>query len=644
MLTNHIHPLTRPAQVLLLAVLSPSAPAAPQALEAIVVTATRTASPLAEVPGSITLITRQELEAKGSGELVDALRGTTGIHVQGIGGGGRKALSLRGMESKHTLILVDGKRVPGSNDVFGPNTDYQYDWLPVEQIERIEVVRGPMSVLYGSDALGGVINLITRQAGKKWSGQIKTTGRHSGNQDGGDGYQATFSAGGGLSEHWRLQLNALQAQRSAVADVRNPLQSALEAREQRQLGLDLQWQPAIGHTLRLEHNEGREQRDQDLLTRANKPYRSHYDQERRHTALGWDGLFGAVATKLRAYQSSLKVENSATPGGTATDPQHLRERVIEGYATVPLGKRHLITAGLEYRTEWLAHPKLPQGEQEAGLASAYFQDEIEFTPQLRLTLGARQDEHERFGGEFSPRLALAWDATEQWTLRTGYGHGFRSPTLKQIAPDYRFAAGLFIIQSNPALQPETNDAWEVGARYAGNRLEVDAAVFDNQVRNLIDTRFNRMLDKSLQEWVYDNVAEARLRGIELSARWQLNSTFSLSANYQYLDAEDGAGKRLERRPRHTLAAGLAWEQNGWQASLRAEHQAVQQTIPPGASQLTDLPAYTLWSAQLRKTLNPRLSIAVGIENVSDVRLAEQSPNFRHEEYPRTLWLELRGRF
>jgi len=123
-----------------------------QQLDEVIVTATRSEISTADAPGSVTVISRQDIERKSSNNIVDLIRATPGISIRGIGSGGRKSINIRGMESKHTLILIDGKRVPSSNDVIGPNTDYQYDWIPSDLIERIEIVRGPMSVLYGAVA------------------------------------------------------------------------------------------------------------------------------------------------------------------------------------------------------------------------------------------------------------------------------------------------------------------------------------------------------------------------------------------------------------------------------------------------------------------------------------------------------------
>jgi len=616
----------------------------PHPLETLVVTATRTASPLADVPASVTVIERSELQNQGSRTLFDALHGSVGVTVQGIGTGGRKAINLRGLESRHSLLLLDGKRLPSSNDGIGPNTDYQYDWLPLEAIERVEIVRGPMSVLYGSDALGGVINLITRKSATDWSGQVKALSYLNDSDLGGDGHQLSAYASGAMTKEICLKINALQSRRTAVANARDVRQSALEGREQQQLGVTLDWQMLPEQTLTLEHSQGQEDRWYDTLTRRGQVYQSRYDIQRQHTALGWDAWSGEINTQLRAYQSQIEVENSATQGVAPTEPQTLQEQTLEASVHFPFMQQQLISIGAEYREEQLQHPKLNGGEGSARLWSGYMQDDLELTEALRLTLGARYDRHADFGSELSPRVALGWDFAPDWTARTSYGHGFRSPNIKQIAQDYSFAAGTFLIQSNSALQPETNDAWELGIHYAQTAWEFDAAVFDNRVNNLIDTRFERLLDNGLQQWVYDNISDARLRGLELATTWQLNAAFSMTANYQYLDAKDGDGTRLERRPRHTLNASLNWQQGNWQARLSHHYTRDEMLVPPGSQNLVAVPNYGLWDIHLRRTLKHGFSVSLGIENLGDVNLMEKSADVRHEVYPRSLWLEMRGEF
>lgn len=613
-----------------------------ETLGEIIVTATRTEISTQEAPGSVTVINRKEIEKKGGENILDIIRGTPGINLQGIGSGGRKALSLRGMESKHTLILVDGKRIPGSNDVIGPNTDYQYDWIPLGNIERIEIVRGPMSVLYGSDALGGVVNVITRKPEQKLSGDIKLTGRIAEDNSGSDGHDAQFNLRGNANDKIQFSLGGQKFRRSAVESKLNPSQSAIEGREKQQLSLGLNWQPIQNHDIEFEYSNGQENRWQDTASRGT-PYRSSYDIDRKQISLGWKGKLGKTNTALRAYKSNVDVVNHATNGVTATSPQKLKDTVVEGNINFAVGEKQSFTVGMEHRTEELENTRLPNGSEEFTLKSAYFQDEIDVSDNVLVTLGARVDDHEVFGNETSPRASIVWNATERLTLKGSYGHGFRAPNIKQVSPGYTFPLGIFVITSNPDLKPETNDAYELGANYSTEKFTVNAAVFDNKVKNLIDTRFDKLLPGGvLQQWTYDNIDEARLKGLELSTKVKLSQNLNLNAGYQYLDAKDGSGKGLERRPRHTLSTGITWDKNGWQFDLNAEYladQSIEQTRV-----ITKVPDYTLWNVGVRKSINKHFDVAAGIENLTDVRLEDESSAFRHEEYPRTLRLELRGHF
>ena len=616
----------------------------PDTLSDITVTATRAETKVKQAPSSVTVITRQEIAQQGSENLLDAIRGTPGVSLQGIGSGGRKSISLRGMESKHTLLLVDGKRLPASNDVIGPNTDYQYDTLPVEQIERIEVVRGPMSVLYGSDALGGVINVITRAPSQARSGDVKLTSRSASGDGGGDGHDLEFNLSGGVRPNLQLSIGGQQSRRSAVSSQLDPRQSAIEGKEKQQLALSADWQPAAGQHVTLEHNAGQENRWYNTVTRTNTPYQSSYDIDRQQTSLGWKGALGKTVSSLRAYQNDIEIVNHATAPGVATDPQKLQDTVVEGNTRFAIGDKHFITTGLEHRTERLENPKLSGGKADISLRSAFVQDEIEITPRTHLTLGVRQDEHDIFGGETSPRVSIVHDVNDDLTLKASYGHGFRAPTLKQVSPGYAFQTGKIIIKSNPELQPETNDALELGANYTHGKLNLSTAVFDNKVKNLIDTRLDKTLAGGVQEWVYANTDEANLRGVEVSADVSVRDGLALNANYQYLDAKDGDQQRLDRRPRHTLSAGVEWEKKGWKTNLRAEHLADQAIASPTTGIMTDAPNYTLWNVGTRKAVTKHVEVGVGIENLTDVRLEEKSTAFRHEEYPRTLRLELKGSF
>jgi len=607
-------------------------------LDDVIVTATRSEINVTEAPGSVTVIKRKEIKQKGAENVLDIIRGTSGITLQGVGTGGRKAITLRGMGSKHTLLLVDGKRIPATNDAIAPNTDYQFDWIPTDNIERIEIVRGPMSVLYGADALGGVINIITRKPNKELQGNIKLTSRLANgdfNNDG-DGHDLELNLSGSANDKLQFSLSAQQARRESLESKLKPQQSAIEGRKKQQLSLGLDWQPRDGHNIELDMTKGQEDRWFDTQTRSKKLYQSQYDVERDQVSLGWKGSIGKTNSSLRAYQSSIDIVNSATNGVRATSPQKLTESALEGNISFPVGQKQFITTGFEHRTEKLKNANLKTGEEDVTLQSLYLQDEIDLAENLLFTLGARLDDHEIFGNETSPRASLVWNTTDNLILKASFGHGFRAPNIKQVSPDYVFALGTIKISGNPALKPETNNAFELGANYSTDKYNIDAAIFDNKVKNLID------LTGPITDRTYKNISEARLKGFELSSKVSLTKALNLKTSYQYLDAKDNDGNRLKHRPRHALSSGITWDKNDWQLGLNAQYLSGQIIEHNRVS--TDVPGYTIWNASVRKPINKNLELAAGIDNLTDVRLEDKSIAFLHEEYPRTLKLELRGSF
>lgn len=164
--------------------------------ETLVVTASATEQNVKDAPASISVITQQDLQRKPVQNLKDVLRDVPGVQLTNEGDN-RKGVSIRGLSSSYTLILVDGKRVNSRNAVFRHN-DFDLNWIPVDAIERIEVVRGPMSSLYGSDALGGVVNIITKKIGQKWTGTLSADTAIQEHRDRGDTYNGQFFTSGPL--------------------------------------------------------------------------------------------------------------------------------------------------------------------------------------------------------------------------------------------------------------------------------------------------------------------------------------------------------------------------------------------------------------------------------------------------------------
>ena len=213
------------------------AQASATALPAVTVTATLAEQDARTAPASVTVIGREELEARNATDLLDAVRGAPGLTLSPRQVGGRKTLALRGLEGKHTLTLIDGRRISASDDVVG-HSDYQYGWLPMSAIERIEVIRGPMSALYGSEALGGVVNMVTRQPKDRWIGSVGITGSNPTSASEGEptGKASVFAAGP-VGERLTLRVNGEVSHAAPVADRKDPRVSEIEGHHSQAGGL-----------------------------------------------------------------------------------------------------------------------------------------------------------------------------------------------------------------------------------------------------------------------------------------------------------------------------------------------------------------------------------------------------------------------
>ncbi|MGO1893848.1 MAG: TonB-dependent receptor plug domain-containing protein, partial [Luteimonas sp.] len=322
-------------------------------LDAIVVTATATETPLVQAPASASVITRQELQARPVLDLADALRGAPGITFDGIGMG-RRGVRIRGMDSEYTLVLIDGQRINPASDAIA-HADFDLGWIPVDGIERIEVVRGPMSALYGSEALGGVVNIITRAAPDTWRGSLRHGGGVVSGGHGGGVVQTGVQAAGPLV---RDRLGAtFQVERREKDPTRDPDDERLteqEGRKAETARMALSWTPTDDQRIDFSHLAGRERRERDALQAGGMPYvyRSVDDIDRRQTSLAHRGSWWWGDTQLRASRATLDRENSRDRG-TPAQPQSLTDDIVDGMVTLHAGQRHRLSAGAEWRRERL---------------------------------------------------------------------------------------------------------------------------------------------------------------------------------------------------------------------------------------------------------------------------------------------------
>ena len=610
--------------------------AAPEAtqLDPVVVTATATDRLASDAPASISVITREQIQARAVLDLSDALRGTTGVTIAGVGFG-RRGIRIRGMDPEYTLVLLDGQRVNAASDAIA-HADFDLGWMPAAAIERIEVVRGPMSSLYGSEALGGVVNVISRRATDAWQGNLVYNGGVVGGNRGGNTTQAGLYAGGALVPGTLgLSVFAEHRQKDATQD---PTDQRLDEQEQRRVNTGravLTWTPDDKQRIDLSHLEGNEFRKRSALQAGSAPYvyDTIDDIRRRQTTLAHQGDWSWGQTRVSAYRSKLERENRRDIG-EATRPQDLRDDIVDGRATLNLGASHRISVGGEWRRERLDDASAAvSGQVEAIQTAIFLQDEIEITDGLSVVVGDRADHHSDFGWHHSPRAYAVWHLNDAFTLKGGVGTGFKAPSLKQLSPEYSAVGGggRFTIVGNPLLKPEQNTSYELSAAWRHNGWSAQTTVFQNDLKDLIQTvcvRSCGIRGRELRN--YTNVAEARIRGIELAGTIPLAEQLRLEANYSWLDTEDReTGQKLNERPERSGAASLVWEHGPLQTTLRGEYVGPQKQAS-GATQVT-LPDYTLVSLDTRWAITPKLSLVLGVDNIADKRLDETGALYAYPE-------------
>ena len=637
---------TIPLVILLQAPLLSAQEPGAQLEEIKVTTTTKTQVDLRDTPASITVITREELAQRPTRDVMDAVRDSTGITLVGRGVGSRKVFSIRGMESHQSLVLIDGKRINATDNVLG-HSDFQYNLIPLEAIERIEIVRGPLSSLYGSEALGGVINIITRAVPEKWRTNINLRTGFAESDLGGDEQQISFYSAGALTEKVGLSLSGSWTNLDKTAYANDPRISESEGKEVNSFYGRLSYQPISGHKIELDASQVQEDRDRDVFSTSRQPvlHESGYDLERSQISLSHQGEYGDISSSVKLYYAKFDHKNRTTNGVRPTLPQTLSDKILDGHISFPMGEQQLFTIGAEYRQEGLKHEGITTGESSITHKALFIQDEIDFSENLLLTVGGRLDHHELFGSEFSPRVYLVWHQSDKLTFKGGYSHGFKAPSIKQIDPNYQFT-GPFTIFSNTDLNPEVTDNYEISANFNAEKYQLGLTLFYNDIDDLIDIQCIQNCRQLIgSSYIYRNINRARTKGIETALKFNLADNLSLDLNHTYLKADDrNTGLRLASRSEQTANAKLSWSQPAWglNVNLRMEYIGNQVEYDRGNS--IKLPSYHLWHIGLSKQLSSQITLKAGIENIADLHLEQESENFSHSERGRLFYLGLNIEF
>lgn len=612
----------------------------PEGIPQVVVTASFIEQKLEDAPASITVIGREELNNRPVQDLADALVGAAGVHVGGVGLG-RRGISIRGMSNEYTLTMIDGRRVSQTASVIG-HSEADVGWIPTEGIERIEVVRGPMSSLYGSDALGGVINIITRPATDEWRASMTSRGEWREDGRGGDVLQTGLYVSGPLVQD-RLGITAYGEfrDRKPTVSPTNPLLSEMEGREVLNGNLAFNWTPDDAQRISLNYGQGSEERLRNALTGRN--YYATTDLiDREQYALSHTGDWRWGNTTVRAYGTKLEKRNRRS-SGTPVRPQTLEDRTYDARTTVNLGESHRFSLGGEWREEELFDTSMnSEGYDSVRHRAVFVQDEFALDRWL-LVLGTRYDDHDIFGGYNSPRAYAVYHATDRLTLKSGVGRGFKAPNLKVLSPQYSVTTSSFVVFGNPDLEPEFNTSYELGANYRAERWSLQATLFQNDVKDLIQSYCAADCD-ALRVLNYENVEEARIRGVEVATSFAPVPRLAVDLNYTFLNARNlTADRPLAEKPKHAANLMLKWlATDKVNAQVRGNYYGKQTMY--SSEVRYGLPDYTLWGADLNYQLTQHFKLHLSADNLTDESLAALSSRFNYVEVGRSYSAGFTGSF
>ncbi len=560
-------------------------------LDQIVVTATGFEQSVKDAPASISVITREELEKGSFRDLADALREVQGVTVTGIAN--EKDVFIRGLPGSYTLILVDGKRQSTRDARANGNSGFEQSFIPpVSAIDRIEVVRGPMSSLYGSDAMGGVINIITRKVSDKWTGTVTADGTLQQHDYFGNSAQGSFYTSGPLIH----RMLGLQMWGRGFGRQEDEILSGITGAREGNIGGRLTFSPNENHDLMLESGFTRIRRDASkwgtLEETANDTYNVN---DRKYWSLTHEGRWGPTTSNFSIMQEWADRRNfTENPRSSAFDKNprspEIRNTIVDGKFTTPfelLGNHTLVTGGQWFNARLTdQNPGYRTGRDETfsiNQWALFAEDEWRLTDTFSITNGLRMDHHEVYGEHFSPRSYGVWRPTENLTVKGGVSTGFRAPEIRQIAPGYAYTTGgqgcsygpdgtCGVIIADPNLQAETSVSYEIGAVWdslAG--FTASATYFHTDFKDKISNALvldaaGRPVrwaeDPNYRLWYNYNIDDAVIQGVELAATWKATDTISIRGSYTFTDSEQKtgnyAGFPLARTPEHMANARLDW--------------------------------------------------------------------------------------
>lgn len=619
---------------------APSAASGTLYLDEIVVTGTRNPRKVSDTPVRTEVVSREEIRDTHARTVKEALQNVPGLLLRQIHGKAGYEVWMQGFNADRVLVLIDGLPLTATT---GSSVDVtQLDTL---DIERIEVVKGAVSAQYGSSAMGGVVNIITRPISEGTGGELTVDGGTYGDQNPSGksldfsrrNGQASLSVGG---ERVRGRLTASQRETDGINPEPETWARPGDAAERTNIANRLEWLPADGHRIYAQLGYFREDAESHyLLANPGNPLNAGKNE----IAERWRGaLIGQhKPASGPEWHWSLLHENleNTTDKYTAMgrfdfrDATHTVSRAAGWTQFEPLSA-HQLQLGTDFNhnsleqykdgnTELAENDDITRNSKEFWFQNTWFAGN-----DWEWVLGARYQNDSDFGSHAAPKINARFDlfsnAATNVYARGGWGVGYRVPNLKERYYRFDHSQLGYMVNGNPTMEPEESDSYQLGLGITfTNKAWLEVNGFYNDIDQLIqtelDTEATAARNDGVQVFRYANVERARTHGAELTGGWQIQPGWKVSAGYTYLDTEDlETGERLTRRPRHqglVSIDGLApLPGMSWLARVRSQSDEV---VDAGTGAVS--PAFTTLDLKLNQDIGQHLRLFTGINNVTDAQ-------------------------
>lgn len=642
----------------------------------VVVTATRTENDVKKVPASTQVITQEDIKRGGATSVRNALSMYANIFQKSKVRGGGHDIIIRGMETKHSLVMVNGRRISNEADANGLGNAMSLDRININDVEKIEIVRGPSSALYGSEAMGGVLNIITKPSKE----QTLLTGLEHTSEDTSHWWHADTGRIGNFSMTLDARFNKINRSMLETATESDPYGTAqtynaslnyyVNDHSYVNAYMDYYSQHLKTDTgtptmkpITLTTSSGK----MSLSGQAMLEGTGSKAYKQKNYGISWNSKTDKNDWQIQAYMSKFnwsttsntKVLGSIPPAGMEGMFNYLLQKkntydfnhdehnmwAIEGRDSLRVNDHHRVTFGAEYVKEKVAGTGLgkngdgvhsitengtTKSSSEKTLSSyaAYLQDEIEYGKWF-IVPAIRYDHHSAYGSHTSPKIGVTYNATDHFRIKANYGDGFKAPSVSQLYYDLDMEMGRgnwVHLTGNPNLKPEKSKSWDLGVEAEFGKGYGSLTYFDNDVDNLIASIPKGKDSNGHNLHRYENVNKARIKGLENTLGYRFNDTLEFKVTSTLLDAKDtSAGKDLTQRARLSQIYQLIYDDHkdtGWSAVLWNQLDYKFVTGKAWESGESVKKSYSLTNFSLTRKVNKDTRVYGSVQNIFDKKDAD----------------------